>query len=405
MKKILYISYDGLTDPLGQSQILPYLTELSKLGYEISILSAEKSVNFEKRESIIREIVRHNRLHWEHISYTKYPAVLSTLLDIRRLRRKARQMHKNRGYQIVHCRSYIASIIGLEMKQKYRLKFIFDMRGFWADERIDGGIWSLRNPIFKQIYHYFKQKEKSFLQKADYTISLTENAKTEIERWRLPQLAPIQVIPCCVDTKLFDPNLYPVEPPSKDTLTLSYLGSIGTWYMLEEMLIFFQQLLRFYPEAHFLFITTEPPETILSTARNLDIPEYALTIQAAERIQVPGLLAQSQLSIFFIKPYFSKKASSATKMGEILAMGIPIISNTEVGDHDFLFRKYKCGALLDLNPEQSQEEKQKAYEATIKDLKRWLRASPGRLRSAAIDYFGLEEGVKRYQQVYETLLR
>ena len=29
-KQILYISYDGITDPLGQSQILPYIIGLTK---------------------------------------------------------------------------------------------------------------------------------------------------------------------------------------------------------------------------------------------------------------------------------------------------------------------------------------------------------------------------------------
>ena len=44
--RVLFISYDGMTDPLGQSQVLPYLTHLVRLNYEIHILSTEKSENF-----------------------------------------------------------------------------------------------------------------------------------------------------------------------------------------------------------------------------------------------------------------------------------------------------------------------------------------------------------------------
>ncbi|TAG85785.1 MAG: glycosyltransferase, partial [Bacteroidetes bacterium] len=54
--QILFISYDGMTDTLGQSQVLPYLVGLSKLGYLITILSAEKKKNFEKRKDIIQKI-------------------------------------------------------------------------------------------------------------------------------------------------------------------------------------------------------------------------------------------------------------------------------------------------------------------------------------------------------------
>ena len=35
--KVLYISYDGMTDSLGQSQVIPYLQELQKKDVEIHI--------------------------------------------------------------------------------------------------------------------------------------------------------------------------------------------------------------------------------------------------------------------------------------------------------------------------------------------------------------------------------
>ena len=40
--RALYISYDGMTDPLGRSQVLPYLQGLSERGHEITLLSCEK---------------------------------------------------------------------------------------------------------------------------------------------------------------------------------------------------------------------------------------------------------------------------------------------------------------------------------------------------------------------------
>ena len=41
MKRCLYITYDGLLDPLGQSQILPYIESLNKR-YMFIIISYEK---------------------------------------------------------------------------------------------------------------------------------------------------------------------------------------------------------------------------------------------------------------------------------------------------------------------------------------------------------------------------
>ena len=50
--KVLYISYDGMTDPLGQSQVLPYVFGLQKRGYEFHVLSFEKMDRYNKQGHI-----------------------------------------------------------------------------------------------------------------------------------------------------------------------------------------------------------------------------------------------------------------------------------------------------------------------------------------------------------------
>jgi len=42
----------------------------------------------------------------------------------------------------------------------------------------------------------------------------------------------------------------------------------------------------------------------------------------------------SNASLFFIKPVWSKKASSPTKLAELMGLGIPVFSNSGVGDVD-----------------------------------------------------------------------
>ena len=56
-KKSLFISYDGLSDPLGQSQIIPYVLHLSKYSKEIHIISFEKKnrlIKLKKMKMILR---------------------------------------------------------------------------------------------------------------------------------------------------------------------------------------------------------------------------------------------------------------------------------------------------------------------------------------------------------------
>ncbi len=395
---------------MGQSQILPYLIGLSKFGYRITIISAEKKENFAKRKGLITSIIQQNQLIWEPILYSKKPPVFSTLWDIYKMQQKALQIHKIQRFRIVHCRSYITALVGLYLKKKKGIKFIFDMRGFWADERVEGGLWNLKNRLYKTIYQYFKVKEKEFLQQADYTVSLTYGAKEDILARPTLKNSPIQVIPCCVDTTLFTIQSIQINRttegfqalPSKTGLpnssfVISYLGSLGTWYLLEEMLQFFKRLLLTKPEAVFLFITPDDPKLILQKAALYSIPAEKLVIRKAERSEVPQLLAASHVSVFFIKSSYSKKASSPTKMGEILSMGIPVICNAGVGDTDYLFSAYSPGLLIENLTDE-------AYDNAISRLGEACQIPPQNLRAIALDYFALEKGVEAYQQIYQKVL-
>ena len=64
MNKVLYVSYDGMTDPLGQGQVINYLIGLSKKGYKFDILSSEKEDHFEKEGNYIQQLLRDNNITW-----------------------------------------------------------------------------------------------------------------------------------------------------------------------------------------------------------------------------------------------------------------------------------------------------------------------------------------------------
>src|SRR5690606_18145934 len=107
---------------------------------------------------------------------------------------------------------------------------------------------------------FFKRKEQEFIQEADYTISLTEKGKDIIHSWNelAGQPVPIKVIPCCADLNHFSKENIDINKRTEiqrdlgitpDDLVLTYLGSIGTWYMLPEMLDFFQTLLSERPNS------------------------------------------------------------------------------------------------------------------------------------------------------------
>ena len=169
MKKkhhVVYLSYDGLSDPLGQSQIILYVLGLSrKHHFNFTIISFEKKDLFRKKHHQIQKPLLEEDINWTPIFYTKTPPILSTIFDIFKLNKSIIKLLKYKKIDIIHSRGYISSLVALNFKKKYNIPFIFDMRGFYADERIDGNIWNKKNPIYKVIYTFFKYKEKKFLQK------------------------------------------------------------------------------------------------------------------------------------------------------------------------------------------------------------------------------------------------
>ena len=407
-KKTLYISYDGMTDPLGQSQVIPYISGLSDAGYSITLISFEKKERFEKSSKMIAGILAKKNINWVPLFYTKKPPVLSTLWDVSRLISKASELHRQHNFALVHCRSYISALAGLNLKRKFGIKFVFDMRGFWADERVEGKIWDIKNPVFRTIYRFFKNKERQFFEEADYSISLTEHARDIIHSWKeiKGNPIPIQVIPCCADLSLFDYHTVSAEKTaelkrslslSESDFVISYLGSMGTWYMLDEMLDFFKELLIKKPGAKFLIITPDEPATIETAAAAKNISKDKLVIRPASRAEVPLFLSLSDLALFFIRPTFSKTASSPTKQGEIMGLGIPLICNSDVGDTDRIVEDSGCGAIV-------RKFDHEGYAEVLSKLDEVLHIDRERIRAGAEKYYSLENGVKKYLAVYRALI-
>lgn len=404
MKNILYLSYDGMTDPLGQSQVLPYLIGLSKEGYRFTLISFEKPERLEKDRSIIQQRCNLHGIDWHPLVYTKHPPVLSTVYDLIKLKRLAFRLNRKRNFAIVHCRSYLTAMIGLSL-QKKGAKMLFDMRGFWADERIEGGIWNKNNPIFKQIYSFFKKKERIYFSQSDAIVSLTHAGKKEILSWHLPQVQEdkITVIPCCVDLNLFNPENIDAQTHEKKRkqfqlqshFVVGYVGSIGTWYQLKEMLVAFKEIRKEKERALFLFVTHEKPSTIWKEAEKVGIPRDSVQIVSANHHEVPLYISLFDCAIFFIRPSFSKTASSPTKQGEIMAMGIPLICNAGVGDTDQVVKQYQAGQVV----ENTQRETLSSFRLDFSGFDKT------KSQTGAKAFYGLENGVANYNAIYRQLTR
>jgi glycosyltransferase involved in cell wall biosynthesis len=398
-----------MTDPLGMSQVIPYLAGLARLGHEITLVSFEKPQRFASGRAAVEELLRRSGIDWRPARYHKKPPILSTVWDVLALRLRAGRIARQKRIELVHCRSYVTALVGLWLKRSRGTRFVFDMRGFWADERVDGGLWDVRKPHFGLVYRFFKKMELRFVNGADRTVSLTHAGKAEMRKWRLAPGAAerIDVIPCCADLAHFDRARVPEAERERlrrelglteRDFVVGYLGSLGTWYLLDEMLAFFKILLAARPEARLLFITPDEPSLVFDAARKAGVDPGALRVRAASRAEVPGLLSLARVGLFFIKPSYSKISSSPTKLAELLAMGIPIVTNSGVGDTDWLASRVDAALVL-------QDFGAAELRRGVEGLARLEGLAPERIRGAAEEYFSLATGVEAYERIYSTVGR
>ncbi len=396
-----------MTDPLGQSQVIPYLQGLSKYGYQIFLLSCEKQEVFQQNKSTIEKLLLPFNITWKPVKYTKNPPVLSTLLDIITLRREAKKIHQQYKIDMVHTRPGVPALVGLWMKQQFGIKFLNDIREFYADSRVDGKMWNLKNPVFKTVYHFFKQKELQAVAASDGIVCLTYAAEKIITQWpEYNKNIPLQVIPCSADLQLFNPAA--VNTDQKNTVkkelgitendfVVSYLGSIGGWYLTDEMLEFCKVLSHKMPTAKFLFISPHRHHEIVAAATKHNInPEKIITTKAT-RQQVPLLLSLSNMAIFFIKPCYSKLSSSPTKHGEIMAMGIPLITNSGVGDVENIVAQYHSGLIVNRFDE-------KSYEEVAEKISSGINFNTGEIREGASAFYSLDTAIEKYIAIYNSIL-
>lgn len=400
---VLFISQDGLTDALGQSQVLPYIVGLAGGEIKYSVISLEKPEAASAHEEVSARL-RNAGVKWVELPYSKGLSVLSNCINYRKLKSALASELKKGKVDVLHCRSYVGQSAAWRFARKRKIPIIFDMRGFWADERLEGGIWSRYNPVMLLVYRYFKIQERKWIRKSPVIISLSRKAKDFISVTHGDAAGKkCVVIPCCADEDFFNPGFCGGDRIrtfrtslgiGEGEKILGYAGSTGTWYMVGEMLKQFAALEKSGRVSRMLFVTGGKKEAILEEARKHGIPEEKITIYNADRNEMPLCYSLFDLGIFYIKPGFSKIASSPTKLGEMLLMGIPVICNSGVGDLSELFEKEKIGICHDIND--------KSFDITSA-----LSQLPGKgdasIRTAGLEYFSLSGALTAYRKVLQMI--
>lgn len=406
-RRVLYISYNGMLDPLGQSQVIPYLKELSRAGVRFTLLSfeGEKAYTSEGRERCrqLREELAKNEIDWRWLRYHKRPSLPATSYDVLAGIRYGSRLVRTEAIEMVHARSHIPATIALALKRRFGLKMIFDIRGLMAEEYVDADHWKKGNVP----YRLTKAMESRALQASDGVVTLTEKIWPAIKDWKGLQGRAVihEVVPCCIDLELFrfsesDRERIRAELNLQDRFVMVYSGSIGGWYLTDKTADFFVALLKRKPHGHFLWLTGGDQGLIEKLMWERGINPNQFTVRKVAPAEVSGYLSAADAGIAFYKPTFSRMATSPVKVSEYLACALPVIVNAGVGDSDtFVAAREVGGVVKDFNAGE--------YEQTLKTIEDLLAGDVReRARTVAENFFDVRRvGLQRYARLYENVFK
>jgi glycosyltransferase involved in cell wall biosynthesis len=395
-RRVVYVTYDGLAEQLGQSQILPYLRGLVERGHRFEIISFEKPgtpLCFRKEIG--------PGLSWTALRYHKHPTVPATGFDMTQGAFAVALQAVLQRADLVHVRSYVPCALALPWVELRGVPLLFDMRGLWADERVEAGTWSEAG----RIYRGAKLVERLLLARADAITTLTLRLKRYL-REEYPHSAevraPIRVIPTCVDLEHFHPEVPPnpeVQRALAGANVLLYLGAIGPYYLPREMAEFYLAWRRHAGPSRLLVVSKNDPGVLRDTLAEAGVADEILHLSAT-RDEVPALVRCAQASFgLFGGRILAGHGCAPTKTGEVLACGLPFASSA-VGDVPSLLGGSPAGVSVpDTLPA--------TLDAAAGELFAKSRAPDivTRARTLAETWFSLDVAVEEYDRLYREMGR
>lgn len=412
MKHSLYLCYYPLKAALIQTQVLPYLRELKKIdGVKISLLTYEP--NFKKKWSKERIAVEKQKLaaegiDWYALGYHKFPTVPASLYDIFRGVFFALRLTRKEKIDILHARSLIPGMMAAVAKPLTGAKMLFDSRGFFAEEYTGGGVWDEKGIIYRTV----KIVEKWVMKSTDGFVVLTEKARDllfpESHESGFDKFGrPVEVIPCCIESKrfnkVFDKSArthFRREFGFEDKYVVVHLGTLGGLYMTEEIADFYAAAKREKPEAFALVLTSRDPNLIAPLLRQRGFKDEDFLVKSVPPPEIQNYLLASDLGLSFLKRGYALIARSPTKIGEYLICGVPIISNSGIGDGDKQLGEDEVGVIVE-------DHSAEIYAGAIRAIDH-LREKGDLFEAcqkSALNRFNMEYiGGERYRRLYGRLL-
>lgn len=348
-KKILYISLieDPVNNGIINSQALNVLKMAAEAGHESIFFSSPSKKLFLRHSSTeISEFT--SKLKNNSIKFYCKPipiitnacvrAILIPFFVLFQLLVIIPIVIKERP-NMLHCRSYPASLIGMIIGKIFKIKYIFDMRGVYPEE----GNFLFSNWNKNTInYKAWKIIEKLLIKSSQKTVVVSEYFKQYVSNNFGRNDAA--VIYCAPEQNKINKNWVVT-----DKIKLVYSGTLDGWTTPELLAKTFKDLLAICEaDSIFLNIYTSTDHTkIVSAFEQNKIPGSHYKIEKLPAKFVFDSLCKNNIGLLIREPSIVNEVSFPVKFGEYIAAGLPVIINEVLlGVKPFL-NQYNLGVTIE----------------------------------------------------------
>ncbi len=403
-RPVLYLTHDGVLQPLCYSQVVRPILALASRGVRYALVSLERSADLADVESVRRleQRLAEAGVTWSYARFrpgaARYPENLVALAA------HAARLATALGVSAIHARGFPVGAVALALHGATGAPILYDIRGFWIDNRIEvNGV--LANPLVLRLARFLEAK---LYRRSAAVVSLTELGLDIIRsghfgRHRSDQLGVC--IPTCVDYdefRLREPGRFDRAPTEvverlRGRLVVGFVGSINADYCVSHTLRLFRQVRERRRDALLLCLTEQGTE-LREIARREGVHEDALVFHRAHHEDMPSWLERIDWGLLLLVERFAKFASVPTKLGEFFASGVrPLFYGCNPEVRSWVSRAGSGHVLPDLS-DPSLRQAAEIVASSVHELDR-LKAARQRTR----DHFDLATGVDRYEDVLRRM--
>lgn len=397
---MLAITFDGLLQPLGYSQVARVAMGLATRGFRYTILSLERDAHLADHAHVehVRGALAGAGIEWIAERYDEGGGGRAIASNVRRATVAAHRIAFGQRIDLVHARAIHAALVGRALRATRGTPYLFDVRGYWVDEQVEEG----RRFQSPASYRIAKAAEAKLYADAAGIVTLTELQADDVRAGKMGPWRdrPVVCIPTCADYDEFRP----VEPGSPrpellrdlpgDARTIAIVGSMNRSYYVDETLALARMVIERDPRWHLIVLSAQREE-YERAVEAAGIPRERVRIASVPHHRMADVLPHLDWGLLLLRENFAKRGSMPTKLAEFFASGVQVIQTGCSSEVSAWVRRADAGMVL---PDTSTEALERAAARAIVEAGRTAGAMAN-ARSVSAEHFSLARGIARYADI------